>query len=393
MSVDLSTLSLYAATAEQVAESRRRTYLQWGKRMTLEEYLARDAFMDTFEHARDGRLVTWVLAARDQPTSLDFMCSCETYRREGLVWDPSRNNVPKEVPCNGIASVFTPPPNRGKGYAKHMMRLLHWVIADLSRLPAFPEAWGAPPPQVPHAGGGWFSVLYSDVGKEFYSQCGPVPEQEGWIVIDAFSTTFDIATQPPSTDAESESSGRWVWLDEEGALELWERDSERTRNSTDVPKSGQISLSFLPRQGVAAFQHRRNQSRLGSLNPHVEHWAVISSSAKGAASTPISLDDDTAYASWMMETPLVGAKTLIITRLNSRPEHFPELLDKVVTVARKHGMEKIEIYNLPANLQATAVSFGGTTFERNEHLSALKWYGAEDTREVAWVLNERYCWC
>lgn len=92
----LSSLSLFAATPEQILESRRRSSVEWGKDLSLEEYLARDEFTDKQEVACNGRLITWyvsrrsaiylnkylvhrVLAPRSDPTSLSFLCSCETY--------------------------------------------------------------------------------------------------------------------------------------------------------------------------------------------------------------------------------------------------------------------------------------------------------------------------
>ncbi|KAG6898610.1 hypothetical protein C0995_009113 [Termitomyces sp. Mi166 len=75
----LASLSLFVATPDQILESRRRTALHWGRGLLLEEYLAREEFIDKQEVARDGRLITWVLAPRSDPTSLDFLSSCKTY--------------------------------------------------------------------------------------------------------------------------------------------------------------------------------------------------------------------------------------------------------------------------------------------------------------------------
>ena len=57
--MSLADLSLFAATPEQVLESRKRTGVQWAVGQTLEEYLERDAIMDRHEHAADGKLITW----------------------------------------------------------------------------------------------------------------------------------------------------------------------------------------------------------------------------------------------------------------------------------------------------------------------------------------------
>lgn len=59
MALDLSSLSLFPATPDQITEARRRTLPEWGKGLTLDEHLARDASQDQFDGSRDGRLITW----------------------------------------------------------------------------------------------------------------------------------------------------------------------------------------------------------------------------------------------------------------------------------------------------------------------------------------------
>lgn len=93
---ELSSLTLFPATPAQVVESRRRTFKEWGRTMTEEEYRRRDETMDHHEHAADGKLITWsvrliwhqymhsdniylrVLCPVDESATLDFRCSCET---------------------------------------------------------------------------------------------------------------------------------------------------------------------------------------------------------------------------------------------------------------------------------------------------------------------------
>jgi hypothetical protein len=56
---ELATLSLFPATPDQVIASRKRTFVEWAKGMTLEQYLQRDASLDAMEHAVNGNLTTW----------------------------------------------------------------------------------------------------------------------------------------------------------------------------------------------------------------------------------------------------------------------------------------------------------------------------------------------
>ncbi|KAG6919530.1 hypothetical protein DXG01_005120 [Tephrocybe rancida] len=360
----LSSVSLFPATPEQTLESRCRTFVEWGKGLTLDEYLARDAFTDTTEVAQNGKLITWYAHTRYFPLNLRF-------RREGLVVSKS-DPRPKKVACYGIASVFTSTRFRGKGYAGHMMRLLHWVIADASLLPAvFPDVWGAPPARVTHAGDGRFSVLWSDVGAEFYQRCGPTKDQDGWIVRDPVSTTWDVSQEGLSPEA---TNSDWTSLDEAGVSKLWEDDANNIASTLSVPDTFKASFSFLPHKGVAAFQHWRNMDVLQRhVSPRIQHWGIIANS-------------DT-FATWTFEVKS-RPKTLLITRLKSCPEDFDKLFLKAMSTARIHGMEKIEVYNLPPNLQSASTRLGGVTVERKEHLSAFKWYGMQAPSEVAWVLNE-----
>ncbi|KAK0217946.1 hypothetical protein IW262DRAFT_1104795 [Armillaria fumosa] len=227
--MNISSLSLFPATQAQVIESRRRSFKEWGRSMTEEEYMRRDAEMDKDEHASNRKLTTWygpncgrsrqilinirVLCSREDPISPEFKCSCETFLRKGLVLRRYSaqivNDTPEQVSCYAIASVFTPERYRRRGFAKHMMRLLHWVLAPPSSLPSiFPGAWGLPPERPSWLAHGHFSALWSDVGH-FYGSCGPSGiGADGWVVRDAISTVWDVG----AGDAGVDVGGRWKWL-------------------------------------------------------------------------------------------------------------------------------------------------------------------------------------
>lgn len=68
MAFDLASLSIFVASAEQALESRLRSFEHFGKGMTLQEYLERDALTDQQENSRNGRLITWHVQPR--PTQL-----------------------------------------------------------------------------------------------------------------------------------------------------------------------------------------------------------------------------------------------------------------------------------------------------------------------------------
>ncbi|PBK72310.1 hypothetical protein ARMSODRAFT_987294 [Armillaria solidipes] len=377
--MSLSSLSIFSATPAQVQESRRRSFVQWGGPMSEEEYFHRGAEVEQGESATNGKLTVWVLSPRDDPESLDFKCSCMTFRRKGLV--VRRPNtllgdtiVPEEVCCHGLAAVFTPERFRRQGYAKHMVRLLHWVLAiDPSLFPAFPEAWGSPPQRPIGVHPGHFSALWSDVG-DFYRSCGPTDNIEGWVLRDASTTIWDVKPHNVDAPTYSVSDEKWRWLAVEDLQMMYPVDEEKLKQELIAKSaaldSGKTLLTFLPGEGVEMFQRTRSEHFWGKLEPPA--------------------DDESAIATWTFERP---PKTLLVTRLWTNQENFGDLVAVLKYIAGRHGMERIEIWCLPDALKSVAQNHGAINFERKEHLPALKWYGAKSPTNVIWLNRERFCWC
>ncbi|KAJ7356660.1 hypothetical protein DFH08DRAFT_849653 [Mycena albidolilacea] len=371
---DLSTLSLFSATPEQIAEARRRTHNEWGKGLTLEEHLARYAGEDHLEGSRDGRFKTWVLAPRNDPHTLHFKCACETFKRTGLL---VKNKAAESVTCYGIASVFTPPENRGQGFARHMMRLLHWVIADEALLPSsgFPAVWGAPPPKVEGARNGRFSALWSDVGQ-LYNSCGPAPDREGWVTQGTATTVWEVEASPLFETTAPD----WTWLDDAGVSALWEEDAEKIRSEMENSEHPGTSFAFLPNRGVASYQHRRLAIYFQRLATPPQTWGVAS-------------PDRSAYATWTIDPRHVPI-TLTVSRIRTDPQSFRDLVGKLLEVARKHDVKRVEMWNLPSELELLAGTLGATNYSRDlDHLPSFKIYGPESEAEMSWAFNERFCWC
>jgi hypothetical protein len=59
-----SSLTIVPATPEQAIVSRKRTYVEWGKGLTQDEYLERDAIGETMEFGKDDRLMTWYVTLK-----------------------------------------------------------------------------------------------------------------------------------------------------------------------------------------------------------------------------------------------------------------------------------------------------------------------------------------
>jgi hypothetical protein len=109
------------ATEEQWAETHKRQLPMWGKGMTLQQFVDRETTLcrksrlgSSSFHAWCVRLIEFaepalndpaarVLVPRNNPESLDFPCSCESYERPVYYKDGSHQAV--EGVCHSIASV------------------------------------------------------------------------------------------------------------------------------------------------------------------------------------------------------------------------------------------------------------------------------------------------
>ncbi|KAG7093829.1 hypothetical protein E1B28_007468 [Marasmius oreades] len=377
MITELSSLSLFLATPAQRLESYRRTAVAWSRGLTEAEYIQQQQEQaPTFECAKDRKWLVWVLAPREDPQTLNFKCACETYRRPGLILAPN-TTTPQDVVCYGIASVFTPVAERGKGYAKHMMRLLHWVLSSPQVLlpSSFPtDRWGDPPTRVADiAGDAQISALWSDAG-DLYSTCGPFGEERGagWTIHDPESTIWDprcIGNLTPNLE--------WEWLNEDTVQDLWDEDVRTIRSELTSfgPDRFNAYFTFLPSAGVETFQ--RDKLRFLWRKEGITQWGVR-----------VKRQGSTDFATWTVELSGPNPRTLMLTRLRAHQDSFPIILSRAAEIAKKHDLHQIEMWNLDKSFQDLA---GGKTFVRDEHLPAVRWYG--NNVDLVWVHNEKFCWC
>jgi hypothetical protein len=279
------------------------------------------------------------------------------------------------------------------------MRLLHFVLIKPELLPPFPrDVWGAPPVlsgRLEKVGRGIASALYSDVGSTFYRLCGPgLPgkyQENAWITHDAVGTTWAVnPPQEPRVTVDLPSGFEWISKVEQNAV--WDQDSALLKEelalthnaSNSIPNSQTTPIttifSFLPDGGLALFLYTRNEMFI----PPEWKWKDERWGVKTIQNGKLF------FATWALDTGRPGLSTLIITRLRADPLTFPILLDSARQVARELGLEQVEVWNLPEELEEIGKKLGGTTGPREDHLPALAWFGGGD---VDWRTNEKFCWC
>ncbi|MBL8951152.1 MAG: N-acetyltransferase [Myxococcaceae bacterium] len=139
-------MELHLATAPEKAERDLVTFAEWGKRLSLEQYLERERALR--EHPFSRGMRTWFLVDGSA-----VLASCETFENVSFVGETRGTTW-------SIASVFTEERHRGRGHATRLMNL------------------------VARAGDVQACVLFSDVGERIYARSGyvTVPEQHDWLL-------------------------------------------------------------------------------------------------------------------------------------------------------------------------------------------------------------------
>jgi hypothetical protein len=250
-----------------------------------------------------------------------------------------------------------------------------------------------------------FSVLYSDVGARFYARCGTGEDTEdGWKVTDPVSTIWfvrDAERGEESADGglTSHHGGYdWADLDLATARYVWEADAklitkELSSSSQYSPHlSGRHLVAFLPNEGVAQTMCLRTFDFSAGGNREPESpwntWGVRLVTSDEAAESEREVTPVT-FATWSLDIG-VTPSTLIITRLRATKETVVPLLKKVSQFAKSQKLERVEVWNLDGEFSVLANEhFRARTFVRDEHLSALKWYGDKDGKDVKWCFNEK----
>lgn len=126
------------------AEKRARdevTFVAWGDRLTLPQYLDREKRLRGHPWARAG-MRTWLLVEGPE-----VLASCETFAMRAW-W---KNTGEHEGVVDGVASVFVEERLRGRGYATELMKRLASRLTEDARLA---------------------SILFSNVGQELYERAG-----------------------------------------------------------------------------------------------------------------------------------------------------------------------------------------------------------------------------
>lgn len=210
-------MNLRPATDAEKVDRDRVTASEWGVRLTLPQYLEREATLRA--HPWCAGMQTWLLA--DGPTVL---CSCETFRNDSTVGGVAGES-------HSIASVFTEAHLRGKGYATRLMDAL------IAHFRATAQSL----------------VLFSDVGAPLY-------ERSGYRAVPAWDWVLPPAEADPDV----------AWLD--APVPAPERRPGPAGTLVLHPSAGQLDWHHARSRLYARFLNRPPLRHYGARTPDGTAW-------------------------------------------------------------------------------------------------------------------------
>lgn len=338
-----------AATPEQRELTWRINHATWANTIPIEEYIRGQGLLAATPHAtsRTGGTTCWVMHRKGDP--LDIVAAVNSIGKQALVRD---ENGLRPVRAYGVGGVHTAPEYRKQGMAGHMLRLLQ-------------EAMDAD---------GEFSVLYSDIGTEYYGKFG-------WSAYPSLQVSVYLEGNKPDKPEGVKFLTR-------GEMERFcERDvAEQRQTMESLPDDGRTHVAFLPSFEQLDWQFTRDALVASAKGgPEPENY--------GAAT-----EDDSSWVYWHHD---LGADMLVIHRVvATSPEAVRDLLRAAVAEAGQWGLGRVVSWNPVgvvedgARLLAEEGESVRVRFENREdsRRPCLRWKGGAGG-DVVWEDNYYYAWC
>lgn len=311
--------------------------------MELHRYLARERMLAEQSLTRNGGITYWIL----DDGSGRALASVETIRRPALL---AVDGTLHGMVSHGCASVFTPAGNRGKGYAKTMLTSLR------PRLQTHQEA------EDKRVG---FSVLYSDIGKEFYRKLGWLPDR-----------SEHISLQPSHA---KEGAARYLRPEEINGV--CERDVACVRRRMAAHRGRAVAV--LPAPSVLEWVHARSRFLMKEvLQKDITTWGAV---VDGIAAVMWTLKPAT--------RELYIARIAVFDDDKITANHLSALLRAAQAFAAELDFRSVIAWNPSALLLEAARQIdpaASTETRHDEGITSICYYVDGPTQ---WMENEYFAWC
>ncbi|GAP88196.1 putative lysine acetyltransferase protein [Rosellinia necatrix] len=385
---DCGNLHLAHPTGDECVKISTNTFALWGDSLELSEYLEESLVLAAVPLAKDGGMTRWVLVdKRLAPNERPLLCSCETFYKRSLASD-SQGKV-KEAIIHGIASVFCPEEYRQRGYAARLMKELAGVLCT----------WQSGDSQAKVVG----SVLYSDIGKVYYTKLGWPPN----------ATNMHIEFPPISTPKPSSVRD----IGEADLPELCKRDEAIIRSAMATPTLDMQQrvvvvpdldhmLWHIGKEDFATHHLFKKRARAkGAIAgpPGNQVWAIWTHRYYGRHDAESSNNVLYILRLVVEGDPSANQATSVDTKeLVSLSDDQVTYLEAVLQAAQAEAAEwhldRVKLWD-PSSCVEKAIrnsNMSHAVVEReDDSIASVMWYNEDDSVDTppAWINNEHYAWC
>lgn len=352
----------------------------WKEALSESDYLKESSYLMAVPLAKDGGVTQWVLVDKSLlPDQRPILASCETFRKRSWIstYEDSSSRLTETI-THGVASVYCDPIYRGRGYASRLMKELAKVLPTWQTKTTKCVA----------------SVLFSDIGKDFYTELG-------WRAFPSYHIEF-----APLAGLSSRTATKPILASD--LAQLCIEDEELSRKAMISPDSGssndrKVKFMIVPDQDHMFWHHSKEEFMAEAL---FENTPKIKGAITGEPGNRI-------WAVWthrFYEPP--GEKSshnvLYILRLVvenqsglddlSQIEQLKEIISAAQAEAAEWNLHHVKIWDPSPQIQRIIKCIGipfREEYRQKEGICSLLWYGpgcgTEDSLE--WVSKEKYGWC
>lgn len=355
------------ATPEQRELAWKLNGVAWARPVPIETYVAREIHLSEQELTKDGNCKYWVLYLKGYPRQI--IASCETTRKEVLI---SENGVSRGGYGYGIASVYTNPDYRRQGMAATLLRHVQEAMDRDSDL----------------------SVLYSDIGRQYYSNLGwhVFPSEE--VTLTYIPPTSTSSNETPALQHTQPESIRYLRIEE--LRNLCDVDKRHLcARFSQIPADGASHVAFMPSFAQMSWQIARAEFVAGKLlnGKSPENRGAITSSGR-------------AWIYWDHDWKSKKLKVLkVVTVMESSPQQrindIRVLVEAALVEATTWGLGTVLLWNPDEETTLGCKAVGDVhphdidvVFDEriDDSIPSLRWADGK-RKETVWEDNYYYCWC
>ena len=377
-STDSPDLVLVPASSHEYFQTALLNSEEWSGPLNLEQYLQREVVLQEVDLTKNGKITGWILTSTALPNNADgtrpILASCESIAISAFV---VRGGELRRVQAHGIASVFTRSEHRGKGYAGKMMSTLG------KRLESWQQVDGLSNP---------FSVLFSDIGKNFYARLGWKMFESNHIHLDPLDQEKYAAARAslPSVEylgasdlsslptvrymevqlerlSKSEPSKTFLGIAPDPAHFEWHHAREELQAKLLGKNHPDIKGAIHPESGLAIIWCRSYASQPKDRHLKILHTVIPPDQ------TPSSEEVQQVFAALLLRAQFEASNQDMVAGVE-----VWDPSELVINSARKlssHEQGKVEIIT-----------------RDQESLCSLRWAASTEDDPV-WITKQKYAWC